>query len=84
MQGGNYHTRKTRGLRKQLGNFKSGLKNIRLKACPFGNKTIALFCKEEISIQEKQVDFENSMATLKACLFPSVSILRCRGPKKVN
>ena len=47
-------------------------------------KTIALLCKEEISIQEKQVDLKNSMVILKACLCPSVFILRCRGPKKVG
>ena len=29
-------------------------------ACPIGIKTIALLCKEEISIQEKQVDFISS------------------------
>ena len=49
--------------------FLNGFKNIRSKACPFGIKTIALLCKEGISIQEKQVDFKNSMVILKSMLF---------------
>ena len=34
---------------------------MRSKEYPFGIKTIAVLCKEEISIQEKQVDFKNSI-----------------------
>ena len=64
--------------------FLNGFKNIRSKACPFGIKTIALLCKQEISIQEKQVDFKKIMVILKACFVPSVCILRCRGSKKVG
>ena len=44
---------------------------MRSNACLIGIKTIALLCKEEISIQEKQVDFISSMVILKACFFPS-------------
>ena len=36
-------------------------KNMRSNACPIGIKTIALLCKEGISIQEKQVDFISSI-----------------------
>ena len=54
--------------------FLNGLKNICSKECPFGIKTIVLLCKEEISIQEKQVDFKNSIMVILKTWFYSFGL----------
>ena len=51
--------------------FLNVFKNIRSKAFPFGIKTIALLCKEEISIKKKQVNFKNNLQS--GALFPGGS-----------